>query len=58
MRLKHYREALAALDRAIALKPDYQNALLNRAVLKRLMGDREGAALDLKRAAGPGGKQR
>jgi tetratricopeptide (TPR) repeat protein len=58
MRLKHYREALAALDRAIALKPDYQNALLNRAVLKRLMGDREGAALDLKRAAEPGGKQR
>jgi tetratricopeptide (TPR) repeat protein len=58
MRLKHYREALAALNRAISLKPDYQNAFLNRAVLNRLMGDREAAALDLKRAAELGRKQR
>ena len=58
MRLKHYREALAALNRAISLKPDYQNAFLNRAVLKRQMGDREAAALDLKRAAELGRKQR
>jgi Flp pilus assembly protein TadD len=58
MRLKRHREALAAFDRAIALKPDYQNALLNRAVLKRQMGDREGAALDLKRAAELGRQRR
>ncbi len=58
MRLRNYTEALAALDRAIALKPDYQNAFLNRAVLKRQMGDREGAAQDLARAAELGRKQR
>jgi tetratricopeptide (TPR) repeat protein len=51
MRLRHHKEALAAFDRAIDLKPDYQNALLNRAVLKRLMGDREGAARDFERAS-------
>ena len=55
MRLRNYTEALAALDRAIALKPDYQNAFLNRAVLKRQMGDREGAAQDL--GAGRGTRQ-
>jgi len=58
MRLKHHREALAALDRAIELKPDYQNALLNRAVLKRLMGDREGSARDLEQATTHSQKQR
>jgi tetratricopeptide (TPR) repeat protein len=58
MRLGHFQEALAALDRAIALRPDYQNAFINRAVLKRQMGDRQGAAQDSERAAELGKKSR
>jgi Flp pilus assembly protein TadD len=58
MRLGHYKEALAALDRAIELKPDYENAFLNRAVLKRLVGNRDGAARDFEHAANLSKQQR
>ena len=46
MRLQHYPDAMTALNKAIALKPDYENAFHNRSVLKRLMGDEKGAKQD------------
>jgi tetratricopeptide (TPR) repeat protein len=46
MRQKHYKEALAALDKAIALKPRYQNALENRSAVRHILGDGSGSARD------------
>jgi Flp pilus assembly protein TadD len=46
MRQKNYKEALAALDKAIALNPRYQNAYENRSAVKHLLGDGSGSASD------------
>ena len=49
MKMKRYREAVEALDKAIALKPDYENAYRNRSAVKRHMGDLAGAEQDRRR---------
>jgi tetratricopeptide (TPR) repeat protein len=46
MKLKRYKEALAALDRAIEINPRYKNAYQNRSAVKKLMGDVSGSARD------------
>jgi tetratricopeptide (TPR) repeat protein len=46
MKLERYKEALAALDKAIELKPRYKNAYENRSAVKKLLGDGSGAARD------------
>src|SRR6202035_2908943 len=47
-----YDEALAAIDRAVELKPDYIEALCNRGKLLREMGEHEAATDSFERAAG------
>jgi lipoprotein NlpI len=44
--LRNYKEALADLDKAIALDPRYQNAYENRSAVKHLLGDGSGSARD------------
>jgi tetratricopeptide (TPR) repeat protein len=46
LRLNRNKEAITALNRAIAIDPRYENAYLNRSVAKRQAGDGHGAALD------------
>jgi len=46
MRQKRYKEALTALDKAIEIKPNYQNAYQNRSAVKHLLGDSSGSARD------------
>jgi tetratricopeptide (TPR) repeat protein len=46
MKQERYKEALAALDKAIELKPRYKNAYENRSAVKKLLGDGSGAARD------------
>lgn len=46
LRLKHYANAIMDFDRAIRLRPGYENAYVNRAVARRLTGDTAGEAVD------------
>lgn len=46
MRQKQYKAALAALNKAIALNPRYQNAYENRSAVKHFLGDGSGSARD------------
>lgn len=48
--LEKFSEARTTYDRALAKKPDYAEALVNRAHLLRLQGDSEAAGHDLARA--------
>jgi tetratricopeptide (TPR) repeat protein len=45
--LKRYQEALAALDRALTIRPDYDYALRMRAITYRALGQADLAARDL-----------
>jgi tetratricopeptide (TPR) repeat protein len=47
MTLKQYRAALADLDKALALAPDFADAYLYRASAKRYVGDVAGAWVDV-----------
>ncbi len=46
MKQKRYKEALAALDKAIDLNPRYKNAYENRSAVKQWLGDGSGSARD------------
>ncbi len=50
-KMGRFQEAFADYEKALRLKPDYPDALVNRARLKRLMRDLEGSLKDLERAA-------
>jgi Flp pilus assembly protein TadD len=50
LRQRDYQHALADFNDAIRLDPNYANAYKNRAVTRKLLGDMEGAAADLKAA--------
>ena len=54
MFLRQYPKALADLNFAIDLKPEYANAYLTRAGLKGRMGDQKGADQDRAKAASLG----
>jgi tetratricopeptide (TPR) repeat protein len=51
MRLRQYAQANDDFSEAIRLRPGFANAYVNRAAIRRLMGDREGAGQDVKKAA-------
>ncbi|GEM_PF-3110540 len=44
------REAIGLFDRALAIRPDYTEALLSRGIAKHQLGDAQGATDDLERA--------
>ena len=46
MQQNNYKEALADLNKAIALDPRYQNAFENRSAVKHMLGDGSGSARD------------
>jgi tetratricopeptide (TPR) repeat protein len=46
MQQNNYKEALADLNKAIALDPRYQNAYENRSAVKHMLGDGSGSARD------------
>ncbi len=49
---KMYAEAMAALDKAIGIKPDLQNALYERARVEAMLGKHDKAVQDLTKAIG------
>jgi len=51
LRLRSYANAAVDFSAAIRLRPDYTNAYQNRAVARRHLGDKKGAAADSRRAA-------
>ena len=46
----NYKEALEEYDKVLEIRPDFVNALINRANVKSLLNDHEGAIQDLDQA--------
>ena len=57
MLLRQYPQALADLNFALELKPDYANAYLTRSGLKSRMGDKKGADEDRAKHASLAGRR-
>lgn len=51
LRLQSFANAVVEFSNAIRLRPDYANAYQNRAIARRRLGDKEGAAEDDRKAA-------